>query len=263
MNGHQFGITNLGSGSAGNATVIHTPEGTILVDAGFSCKELHARLSLSGIAPESVKAILITHEHGDHTRGCRVFADMYRIPCCSTSITCKALVNANRIGQEKILFTAGTPFPMGGITVEPFSIPHDARDTVAFNFLHDGCKISVATDLGCVNTLALSKLVDADAVLLEANHDLKMLADSSRPLQTKRRIMSRHGHLSNNEAMQTLDRILTEKTRFLLFGHLSSECNKRTLVEAMAKERLDYLNRRDIVFQVAEQKAPTETYWIV
>ena len=263
MSSHRFGITNLGSGSSGNATVIHTPEGSLLVDAGFSGKELHARLALCGINPESIKAILISHEHGDHTKGCRIFADAYNIPCYSTAITCKALTKLNRIGKKKIVFTAGVPFSAAGITVEPFSVPHDAPDTVAFNFLHDGCKISIATDLGTVNSLASIRLTDADAILLESNHDEKMLAASGRPIQTIRRIMSNHGHLSNTAAMRTLDTILTDKTRFLLFGHLSSECNSRDLVNEMARDRLDYLNRQDIAYQIAEQNVPAETFWII
>lgn len=263
MGRHRFGITNLGSGSSGNATVIHTPEGALLVDAGFSGKELHARLALCGIDPESIRAVLISHEHGDHTKGCRIFADLHDIPCCSTAITCKALTKLNRIGKKKIVFTAGVPFSIAGITVEPFSVPHDAPDTVAFNFLHEGCKISIATDLGTVNALASARLTDADALLLESNHDEKMLAASKRPLQTIRRIMSRHGHLSNTEAMRTLDSILTEKTRFLLFGHLSSECNSRDLVAEMAHERLDYLNRNDIACRIAEQNDPMETFWVI
>ena len=263
MKRHLFGITNLGSGSSGNATVIHTPEGALLVDAGFSCRELLSRLASISVAPESVKAILITHEHSDHTKGCRVFSDTYGIPCCSTSITCRALADANRIGEKKILFSPGTPFPLAGITVEPFAIPHDARDTVAFNFLCNGCKISIATDLGHVNNLTVNKLSDCDALLLESNHDLKMLANSSRPLHLKRRIMSRHGHLTNEDAMRSLDHLLCEKTRYLLFGHLSSECNDPNLVEAMAEERLDFLRRRDVEFRIASQAEPAETFWVV
>ena len=263
MKRHQFGITNLGSGSSGNATVIHTPEGAILVDAGFSCRELLSRLASVSVAPETIKAVLISHEHSDHTKGCRVFSDTYRIPCCSTSITCRALADAGRIGERKILFSPGTPFPLAGITVEPFTVPHDARDTVAFNFLCNGCKISIATDLGHVNNLTVSRLSDCDALLLESNHDLKMLADSSRPLHLKRRIMSRHGHLSNEDAMRSLETLLSEKTRYLLFGHLSSECNDRNLVEAMAEERLDVLKRHDISFRIASQSVPSETFWVV
>ena len=263
MGSHRFGITNLGSGSSGNATVIHTPEGSLLVDAGFSGRELHARLALCGIDPGSIKAVLISHDHGDHTKGCRIFSDAYDIPCYTTSITCKSLTKLNRIGKKRIVFTAGVPFSVAGITVEPFSVPHDAPDTVAFNFLHDGYKISIATDLGSVNSLASMRLTDADAILLESNHDEKMLAASGRPLQTIRRIMSNHGHLSNTAAMQTLDTILTDKTRFLLFGHLSAECNSRDLVEEMAHERLDYLDRNDITYRIAEQSTPTETFWVI
>ena len=95
---HLFGLTNLGSGSSGNATVIHTPEGALLVDAGFSAKELCVRLQSASIRPESIRAVLITHEHTDHTKGLRVFTDAYAIPCYVTNSVCKALAQKNRIG---------------------------------------------------------------------------------------------------------------------------------------------------------------------
>ena len=173
---HVFGLTNLGSGSSGNATVIHTPGGALLVDAGFSGKELCARLESVSVKPEEIRAVLVTHEHTDHTKGVRIFTDAYGIPCCTTTVTCKALMEKKRIGTERLLFTAGTPFSLCGITVEPFAVPHDARETVAFNFLYDGYKISVVTDLGQLTASVKSKLTGSDAVLLESNHDLKMLA---------------------------------------------------------------------------------------
>ncbi len=261
--GHVFGLTNLGSGSSGNATVIHTPGGAVLVDAGFSAKELCARLAAVSVRPEDIRAVLVTHEHTDHTKGVRVFTDAYKIPCCTTNITCKALLEKNRIGAERLLFTAGTPFSLCGITVEPFNVPHDARETVAFNFLYNGHKISIVTDLGQLTSSVKSKMTGSDAILLESNHDLKMLADSSRPLRIKRRIMNRYGHLSNKETMESLGDFLTENTRYLLFAHLSSECNNDGIVTAMAEERLDYLSRRDIIHGIAKSSQPTETFWVI
>ena len=260
---HFFGLTNLGSGSSGNATVIHTPDGAILVDAGFSGKELCARLEAVSVKPEEIRAILVSHEHTDHTKGVRIFADAYRIPCYATATVCRSLQSRNRIGSQRMVFTAGTPFPLCGITVEPFTVPHDATETVAFNFLFGKNKISVVTDLGHLAESVKQKLTGSDALLLESNHDLKMLAESDRPLRLKRRIMNRYGHLSNKETMEALGSILSENTRFLLFGHLSSECNDCRIVSAMAEERLDYLARCDIIHRVAKASQPTETFWVV
>lgn len=260
---HLFGLTNLGSGSSGNATVIHTPEGALLVDAGFSAKELCARLESASIRPETIRAVLVTHEHTDHTKGLRVFTDAYGIPCCVTNTVCKALAQKNHIGEKRNLFTAGTPFELLGLEVEPFTVPHDACETVAFNFRFSGHQISIATDLGQITGSVLEKLRGSEALLLESNHDLKMLANSDRPIRLKRRIMSRYGHLSNKDTMESLDSILTEASRFLLFGHLSPECNKEEIVTGMAEQRLDYLKRCDILYKVAKQSQPTDTFWVV
>lgn len=260
---HLFGLTNLGSGSSGNATVIHTPEGALLVDAGFSAKELCVRLQSASIRPESIHAVLITHEHTDHTKGLRVFTDAYAIPCYVTNSVCKALAQKNRIGEKRSLITAGTPFGLLGLEVDPFTVQHDACETVAFNFRFGEHQISIATDLGQITASVCEKLRGAEALLIESNHDLKMLANSDRPIRLKRRIMSRYGHLSNKDAMESLDSILTEVSRFLLFAHLSSECNKEEIVTGMAEQRLDYLKRCDILYKVAKQSQPTDTFWVV
>ena len=260
---HLFGLTNLGSGSSGNATVIHTPEGALLVDAGFSAKELCVRLQSASIHPESIRAVLITHEHTDHTKGLRVFTDAYAIPCYVTNSVCKALAQKNRIGEKRSLITAGTPFGLLGLEVDPFTVQHDACETVAFNFRFGEHQISIATDLGQITASVCEKLRGAEALLIESNHDLKMLANSDRPIRLKRRIMSRYGHLSNKDAIESLDSILTEVSRFLLFAHLSSECNKEEIVTGMAEQRLDYLKRCDILYKVAKQSQPTDTFWVV
>ncbi len=257
-----FGLTNLGSGSSGNATVIHTPDGAILVDAGFCAKELERRLDSCGLEPSDIRAVLITHEHGDHTKGCRVFCDKYDLPVYVTEITGRALLSANRIGKRQILFTPGTAFDVCGTTVEPFTVPHDARDTVAFTFRRHDAKIAVATDLGFLSMLVKAKLSGCDAVLMESNHDKQMLSKSGRPISLIRRILSRHGHLSNEDAIGAFGEILSERTRYLILGHLSGDCNDPALVEHLATSKLNELRRNDIFLRIAAQETPGETCWI-
>lgn len=258
-----FGLTNLGSGSSGNATVIHGPEGNLLLDAGFSAKELILRMTGAGLDPASISGILISHGHSDHTKGCRVFADKFGIPVYATGVTGKILHKKKQIPEQVVLFTPGSQFDLCGISVEPFTIPHDAEDTVAFVFRYEGHKIAVATDLGFVNTLTRSKLTACDILMMESNHDRRLLMNSKRSLSLKRRIMGRFGHLSNEDALDELPNLLTDRTRCLIFGHLSEECNDRELLEAMTLDRLNGMQRSDIMFQIAAQEYFLPTIWAI
>lgn len=257
-----FGFTILGSGSKGNATVIHTSAGNLLLDAGFSAKELCTRMGKRAIDPTSITAILITHEHDDHIRGCRVFADKYSIPVYETAETARAISYRQKNASNVVLIQPGNKFDLCGITIEPFSISHDVVDAVAYTFCRNGIKLGYATDLGCTNLLVMNKLKNCRALVLESNYEPEYLRNSSRPLQTKRRIMSRHGHLSNQDAMAALSDLLCEETRHLVFAHLSSECNCPDLVRKMADECLCCLNRKDVRIAIAAQDEPLETYWL-
>lgn len=257
-----FGVTVLGSGSSGNASVIHAPGGKILVDAGFTSKELHSRLDRTNIKPSDIKAILITHEHQDHIRGCRVFADKYDITTYLTLATFNAASAMNMVSSRKSLFSAGSAFELSGVRVEPFSIPHDTEDTVGFVFSANGMKIGLATDLGHLNMLALQKLKNCNALILESNHDVGLLRNSPRPLHLKRRILSRHGHLSNEDALKGLEELIWPEMRYLILAHLSSECNNHELLQRLASERLANFNRQDILLKIAEQTEPSETFWL-
>lgn len=257
-----FGLTILGSGSRGNATVIHCPGGKILLDAGFSAKELCARMEKRGIGPEEIRAILITHEHNDHVQGCRVFADKFKLPVYLTPDTAQAMKARREIAHEIVLISAGCRFDLCGATVEPFSVSHDVADAVAYTFRVQEMKLGYATDLGCTNMLVINKLCGCSVLVLESNYDPERLRNSVRPLQTKRRIMSRHGHLSNADAMAALGSVLTERTRRLVFAHLSAECNRPDLVWNLAEDSLKELHRTDINVSVASQEEPLETIWI-
>ncbi len=256
-----LGFTILGSGSGGNATVIHCPEGNILLDAGFSAKELTVRMTCRGIDPATIRALLITHGHGDHIRGCRVFADRYGIPAYETPDTAR-LISAEKKNAEKVvLISPGQKFELCGITVEPFTVSHDV-DAVAYTFRCGDLKLGYATDLGYTNLLVMTKLHGCDALVLEANYEPEYLKKSDRPLNTKRRIMSRIGHLSNQDAMSALTELLCEKTKRLILAHISRECNDSELVMNMARETLAGLCRQDVELAVARQEEPLETCWL-
>ena len=258
----KFGITVLGSGSKGNAAVIHGPEGALLLDAGFSARELENRMEQREIDPDSIQGILITHGHSDHVKGCRTFADRHHVTAYLTAPTLKEADRNHFLPERKTVISPGTSFGLCGITVEPFTLPHDAVDTIGYTFRAEQKKIGVATDLGHLNLLARQKLHGCSLLMLEANHEPSMLQASPRPIQLKRRILSRHGHLSNEDTLAALEELLTEDSAFLVLAHLSEECNDRNLLEDMAEQTLKKMGRTDIFLSIACQDMPLETFWL-
>lgn len=258
----RMGISVLGSGSRGNSILLHNSGGGILIDAGFSRKEIISRLREMGLATEMVKALLITHEHSDHVKGCRVLADHFSIPTYISGETCRYLSGSNKLGREKIIFSPGSDFNVSSFRVRPFSVQHDAVQPVGFTVSYRDMKVGVATDLGHLNRLAKIMLADCDALIIEANHDIKMLRQSKRPLSTIRRIMGRHGHLNNDDCVEAFEEIVSEKTRHVFLAHISADCNDRELVKFLASEKLKKIKRTDILLHVLEQSTPHGTVWI-
>ncbi len=258
----KFGITVLGSGSKGNAAVIHGPEGALLLDAGFSARELEKRMEQREIDPDSIAGVLITHTHIDHVKGCRTFADRHKVQAYLTAPSLKDACRCNCLPERKTVINPGTAFELGGITVEPFTLPHDAVDTLGYTFRAAEKKIGVATDLGHLNMLARQKLKGCALLMLEANHEPDMLRNSARPIQLKRRILSRHGHLSNEDTLAALEELLTEDSAVLVLAHLSEECNDRNLLEDMTEQTLKKIGRTDIFLSIADQDQPLETFWL-
>jgi len=257
-----FGCTILGSGSKGNASVIHGPAGNLLLDAGFSAKELICRLERVHVDPCSVRAILVTHDHSDHTSACRTVADRLGIPAYFTPETVSELSKRpNKIPKEKYLLTPGSPLELCGIHVEPFLVSHDTP-AIAFTFSVHAHKIGFATDLGFVSNLVKAKLAGCDLLVLESNYDPARLRASARPITLKRRIAGRQGHLGNPDAMEALAELLSPNTRRLVFAHLSQECNDPSLVASLAESRLAELHRTDVSFRIASQFEPLETFWL-
>ena len=221
-------LTILGSGSSGNCAYVETAEARILVDAGFSPRQIRQRLSGIGRAPENLTAILITHEHSDHIAGLLGIADKFRIPVyCNRGTqdgsiwsfknkwskkTNLALEAADTF-KSKIdwrLFQTGDRFELDDLLIETFSIPHDAQDPVGFLIHTAAGNIGHATDLGHVTKLVLDRIRAANVLVLESNHDVKMLQDCPRrSWALKQRILGRHGHLSNATAAETAAQIMS------------------------------------------------------
>ena len=262
-----LGITVLGSGSRGNSVLIHTTDTGILVDAGFSRKEILARFAASGLDAGIVKALLITHDHGDHVRGARVLADHLKIPTYVNEKTYKKMHSRNEIGKQVNIFEAGSDFDIDIFKIHPFAVPHDAMEPVGFTVTVAGAsgsshKIGIATDLGHVNNLVKARMQDCSALILECNHDRHMLRNSDRDISLKQRIGSRFGHLNNDDALAALEELLHEKTRHLFLYHLSDECNCPKLVAESASAKLAEIGRTDINLLVTRQDCPLETVWI-
>jgi len=253
-------LTILGSGSSGNCAYVETAEARVLVDAGFSGRQTRQRLAGIGRAPENLTAIFITHEHSDHITGLVGLADKLRIPVYCNRATKEEIERLLGVTPEFRLFTTGGTFEVGDITVETFTIPHDAQDPVGFLLRTPTANLGFATDLGYVPRLVAERIRAAHALVLEANHDIKMLQDCPRrPWSLKQRILSRHGHLSNEAAADCTADIMTANLRHLYLGHLSSECNKPELARRVVQQRLDSIGARHVKLELTAQHVPCPT----
>ncbi|HJO92337.1 MAG TPA: MBL fold metallo-hydrolase [Victivallales bacterium] len=254
----EINITVLGSGSSGNSVLITYGDFGFLIDAGFSRKELFARLDQCSISPEIIKAIIITHEHGDHVKGARVIADTLDIPTFATYFTSEYLFNRNKIGKKRNIFQSGSSFKLSDFLIKPFSISHDAIDPVGFVISIKNTSIGYAMDLGYLDTLSKCRLKGCNTLILETNHDVKLLSNSNRPFHLKRRILSNRGHLSNDVSINALEELITEETDKVLLGHISSECNNTELVRTMAEAKLSNIKRKDIDLSLMKQNKPLQ-----
>ncbi len=214
-------VVVLGSGSSGNAVVIESGSRRLLVDAGFSCRELERRLDLVGIDASGFDGILLTHEHGDHSRGAGVFSRRHEVPVFATKGT-YAGVNLGKRLHEKVVIRSGKPEVAGTFRIVPFKIPHDALEPVGY-VVEDPCgrRVGVVSDIGTCSRLAWGRLRDLDVLVLETNHDLKMLRDGPYPWHLKERVASRFGHLSNADAAEGIRELLTERLQWIVLYHLS------------------------------------------
>ena len=252
-------FTILGSGSRGNCAYLETDEVRLLIDAGFSARQIRTRLAAIGRSPESLTAILITHEHSDHIQGLSGL-DSLKIPIYCNRLTRDAIESQMSIRLESRLFETGASFEIGDVGVESFSIPHDAQDPVGFLLRTATANIGFLTDLGHATTLVLNRVKPAHALVLEANYDVKLLQDDTRrPWSLKQRISGRHGHLSNDAAAGVVQEIVSADLKHLYLGHLSQDCNRPQLALNAVTQRLQTLGANHVHTEVTSQETASAT----
>jgi phosphoribosyl 1,2-cyclic phosphodiesterase len=229
----------LASGSSGNCTYIGSDNTAILIDAGLSGKETERRLGDIGVSPESIRGICLSHEHNDHTSGLRVLHRRYEIPLFANAGTVEAVSRDPKLSELPWqVFTTGSSFTLGDLSVEPFSVAHDAYEPVGFVVRCGAARAGVVTDMGVVTTLVRERLKECQVVIVEANHDEDMLQSAERPWSLKQRIAGRQGHLSNRHAAEMLAAIAGPKLSHVFLAHLSADCNREDLAVQTTRETL-------------------------
>ncbi len=248
------------SGSSGNATFISDGKTNLLIDCGMSGAKLKDALHTVDILPESIDALLLTHEHIDHTKGAGIVSRRYNLPVYATEGTYLSS-DIGKIADENIkTISEDTYFEIGNIGIHPFAIPHDAKQPVGFTFHINGEKYSIATDIGKMTKEIAENISGSKKVLLESNHDIEMLRCGAYPFPLKQRILGEYGHLSNEVAAKTALYLVRSGTEHIMLGHLSIE-NNRPEIALLETHNLLSLSGvsvgKDMTLQVANSYKPT------
>ena len=250
------------SGSSGNALFCQAGNTRVLIDAGKPGRSIEDALRLLDVAPETLDALLITHEHSDHILGAGVLARRYGLPVYATRGTWAGMEGkvGNIPPQQRRELTPGRGFLLGDMGVESFSIPHDAAEPVGFRLWYGRASVSTATDLGHFSREVYERIAGSSLVLLESNHDPDMLRANphySAPL--KRRILGALGHLSNETCAEALRLLIRSGTGTVILGHLSGENNTPELALRVSEEMLSREGiqpGRDVQLRVALRDQP-------
>jgi phosphoribosyl 1,2-cyclic phosphodiesterase len=234
-------ITVLGSGSTGNSTLVNDGKTNILIDVGLSGRETRRRLEECGVSADRISAIIISHEHIDHCRGVASFSKGLEIPVFVTEATLTA--SGLCLPEARVQrIQSGRSFDIRGILFTPFSIPHDAADPVALTIERDGAKAAVVMDLGFMSNLVVERLKGCDGIILESNHDTRMLRSGPYPEPLKQRIRGRLGHLSNEDVADYLCSAFDGRAHQIVLAHLSQKNNLPEIALESAKRALEERN---------------------
>jgi len=255
----------IASGSSGNCIYIGSDTTHLLVDAGISGKKTYEGLATLDLTMDNIDGILITHEHSDHIKGLGVLARRFGVPIYATPRTRDYIISSGDVGEiPSELFVDVSPdnkFMIKDISVNPIHISHDAADPVGYRFSYGTTKAAVVTDLGCYNDYIVNSLIGLDVLMLEANHDINMLQVGPYPYYLKKRILSDHGHLSNEAAGQLLSKILHDDIKQIYLGHLSKENNIPELAYEAVKMEVTVsetpYNGGDFNINVAKRSEPS------
>lgn len=252
----------LGSSSSGNSTFVGSARTGVLIDAGLSARETLRRLAQIGVAPAEVHAICLTHEHSDHTAGVAVLHKNhgYRLFANSGTIEGIAARGAAVPPLPWNVFATGSPFEVGDLTLEPFTVPHDAYDPVGYVIRCGDLRVGVVTDMGMVTGLIRERLRPCQALVIEANHDEQMLKAADRPWHLKQRIVGRQGHLSNEHAAELLGEIAGPGLQAVFLAHLSGECNRPELALHAVTDALKARGLTHVTVRVAPSDGVSE-WW--
>lgn len=262
--GIKMNLCSIASGSSGNCIYIGNQNTNLLVDVGISGKRIETGLASIEVDPAKLDGILITHEHSDHISGLGVMARRYKAPIYGTVETINAILKINNIGRiPEELFHFIEPdqsFDINDIKVNPFSISHDACNPVCYTFESEGHKAGVATDLGTYNDYVVRHLMGSEVLLLEANHDIRMLEVGAYPYYLKKRILGDRGHLSNDNSGKLLCKLLDSDLKRIFLGHLSKENNYPDLAYETVRVEIEQYGHiaKDIIISVAKRDEPSD-----
>lgn len=248
-------FTSLNSGSNGNCYYIGTKTDAVLIDVGLSCRETEKRMKQLGLNMKTVKAIFVSHEHGDHIKGVSTLANKYSLPVYITSKTAKH--GPRLISHLTKSFTAKEIITVGDLNITPFVKYHDASDPHSFIISYNGITIGVLTDIGNVCKEVIHYFKQCHAIFLEANYDEAMLENGKYPIHLKNRIRGGLGHLSNKEALELFVTHRSPALSHLLLSHLSKENNSPEMVEALFQQHAN-----GITITIASRYQSTEIFTI-
>jgi len=246
-------VTVLGSGSAGNVTLVEGPRGKIALEMGLSEREASRRLRMAGVEPKEIAGVFVSHEHGDHVRGARVFSRKNGVPVYASRATAAAAGLREEEIAGLVSIESGEMVELAGMTVRTFTVPHDAADTVGYVVEEGGTRLGYATDMGFASALATERLRGCDLLVVEANHDPEMLVRGPYPPHVKQRVAGRTGHLSNAQAHELLRQVVTEATRGVFLAHLSERNNDGRLALGAGRQALRALGRDSVALELTYQ----------
>ena len=219
----------LGSGSKGNCALVEGPVGMVMIDCGFSRRETLRRMGELGVDPERIAALILTHEHGDHVGGVSVWCKRWEGRLLASRGTAGAKSYLDCLGFEE--FAPGDTLEVAGMRMQTFATSHDVVNPVGFRFECDGDAIGYVTDTGMLSSSAMDALRDARILAIESNHDVPMLRCGDYPRALQDRILSDHGHLSNEQAAAALPQLTTGRTEQVVVMHISQENNRLSLAD--------------------------------
>ena len=244
-------FASLGSGSKGNATIIDTESGCLMIDCGFSIKETTRRLERVGKSPQDISAILVTHEHSDHWKGVLPFSSKFSIDVYATAGCYRAVSVSPSSSKLFKIVCSHTGFMINNVQVLPIPVPHDANEPVQYIFSYDQYCLGILTDVGSITPYIIQQYNKCNGLLVEANHDVELLQSGTYPKFLKDRVAGQWGHLNNDQTASFLSAIDQESIQKLVIGHISESNNNAARVKQAienvfaSSEKIIYANQNE------------------